>query len=232
MSITKIIKDEANTLNKKISLFFSKYRSYVVSLTFLLVYSGVQAHPVIYKGGVVLNTESSENLTELHVAYSMTHRWAVGLHSIQEKNRELNFIQLAHLVKRWNGVDSQANIYAILGVGAERKFGLPTDNKWSAAQALDVMADWEDRDYYIQGMQRYVHLEGNEKNWHSRLRLGLAPFRSDSEDLGIWGIVQFDKMNEASWTMTNLLRFYYKNVLWEVGASVNGTYQINLMLHL
>lgn len=81
-------------------------------------------------------------------------------------------------------------------------------------------------------MQRYINLIDNEKIWHSRLRLGIAPFRSDTEELGIWGIVQFDKMNGDSWTTTNLLRFYYKSALWEVGANLNGSYQLNLMFHL
>ena len=68
--------------------------------------------------------------------------------------------------------------------------------------------------------------------WHSRFRAGLAPFRSETHELGIWYIVQFDKHNSENWSTTQLLRFYFKNVLWEIGAGLNGSYQINLMTHL
>lgn len=203
----------------------------MVFISCLLLVNTVTAHPVVYKGGTVIGTESNSNMTELHIAYSFHQQWSLGLHTIQREEREFDYIQLSHLLKRWNNTDSQANIYTTLGLGAERKFGLP-ESEWSSSQMIDLMADWEDRDYYVQAMQRYIHLEENRESWHSRLRLGLAPFRSDSHELGIWGIVQFDKVDADSWTTTNLLRFYYKNVLWEIGASLNGSYQLNLMLHL
>lgn len=190
------------------------------------------AHPVIYKDGVVVSSENNSERNELHTAYSVTSNWAVGLHMIKDSEKELDYIQIAHLIKRWNEVDSQGNIYAALGIGAQRKYLSHEPDAWSASQSLDLMADWENRDYYVQGMQRYINLIDNEKIWHSRLRLGIAPFRSDTEELGIWGIVQFDKMNGDSWTTTNLLRFYYKSALWEVGANLNGSYQLNLMFHL
>lgn len=202
-----------------------------ILLILLFMMNVAQAHPVIYKGGTVLSSESHRDQSELHIAYTFYPAWALGLHSIQEKTSELDYFQLAHLIQRWNNEDSQANIYMVLGLGAERKFGQPKTT-WNSSQMVDLMMDWENRDYYIQGMQRYIQLTDNEKKWHSRLRLGLAPFKSDTDDLGIWGIVQFDKMNGEEWTMTNLLRFYFKNVLWEVGARLDGSYQINLMLHL
>ncbi len=189
------------------------------------------AHPVIYKEGTVLSSESNKDKSEFHAAYSFHQAWAVGFHMIMEPTRELDFLQVAHLIKRWNKEDSQANVYAILGAGAAREFGV-LDVKWSSAQMIDIMADWENRDYYVQGMQRYIHLPDDQKEWHSKMRLGLAPFRSDALDLGIWGILQFDKMNGDDWVTTHLLRFYYKTALWEIGANLKGSYQINLMFHL
>lgn len=204
----------------------------IFTVMILLIPQMGLSHPVIYKGGTVISSENNSQRNDIHAAYSMTSKWALGLHMIKDSEKELNYVQVGHLIKRWNEVDSQANIYAVLGLGAQRKYVSEKTDVWSSSQAVDLMADWEDRDYYIQAMQRYVYVKDDNEIWHSRLRLGIAPFRSDSEDLGIWGIVQFDKMTDESWTTTNLLRFYYKSALWEIGANLNGSYQLNLMFHL
>lgn len=193
----------------------------------------VKAHPVIYKGGTVIYTENSADMNDWSMSYSYHPQLAVGAHYIKEGAVELQFVQQAFLLKRWLFSDSQANIYTTLGAGAERK-----KKSWTSAEMGEVMADWEDRDYYVLGMQRWIgrHSNADDPNkidlWHTKLRAGLAPFRSDTQDLGVWWIVQFDKHNDQNWTTTNLMRFYYKNVLWEVGANLNGSYQLNLMVHL
>lgn len=195
----------------------------------ILVYS----HPVIYKGGVVVETENSIDMNEYHLAYSFLNTMSVGGHYIKEGLVELQFLQLNYLLKRWNNQDSQANVYLTGGLGAERK-----SNSWTSAQLAEIDMDWENRDYYILGKQRYVSRSSNADDlnkvdlWHTRLRAGIAPFRSDVNDLGIWFMMQFDKHNEKNWTTTQLFRFYYKTALWELGANLNGSYQLNFMIHL
>lgn len=214
-----------------------------------LVFTSVvtQAHPVVFKGGTVFSTENSNDMNEYHLAYTFHPQFAAGLHYIKEGTAgmgsgmapvELQFAQGAWLVKRWlnqheNGQDSQGNIYLLGGVGAER-----LNNSWTNAEHVDVMADWEDRRFYILGMQRHVWRHSNAEDpnkvnlWHSKVRLGFAPYPSETTELGIWFIAQFDKHNDKNWMTTNLLRFYYRNVLWEVGANLNGGYQLNFMVHM
>lgn len=184
------------------------------------------AHPVIYKDGIVFNTENNKSISDITLSYSFTSSWALGLHFIKENRKEKSYLQLAHLIQRWNETDSQANVYGVVGLGVDRTYDV--DSKYVNSQIYELMADWENRDYYIQGMQRY----SSDTEWHSRLRGGISPYQSESHELGIWAIVQFDKISSQNWETTQLLRFYYKNVLWEVGASLNGSYQINLMTHL
>lgn len=191
------------------------------------------SHPVIYKGGVVVETENSIDMNEYHLGYSFLNTASVAGHYIKEGAVELQFVQLNYLVNRWNNDDSQANIYVTGALGAERKL-----NSWTAAQLVEIDMDWENRDYYFLGKQRFVarHSNADDTNkvdlWHSRVRAGIAPFRSDVNDLGIWFIMQFDKHNEKNWTTTQLMRFYYKTALWELGANLNGSYQLNFMIHL
>lgn len=192
-----------------------------------------KAHPVIFKGGTVISTESSEMLSDYQVAYTYHPQNALGLHFLKEGTHEFQFLQHATLFKRWLNDESQGNIYGIIAAGAERFSGA-----WTSANMVELMTDWEDRDYYVLASQKWISRNGNKIEtakddlWHSRFRAGLAPFRSESHELGIWYIVQFDKHNSDSWTTTQLFRFYFKNVLWEIGAGLNGSYQINLMTHL
>lgn len=216
----------------------AKKIKYLLLASVFLTSMNSEAHPVIFKGGTVLYTENSMDMNEYHLAYTFHPQFAAGLHYIKEGPVELQFAQGAWLVKRWlnqheNGQDSQANIYILGGVGAER-----FNNSWTNAEHVDVMADWEDRQFYVLGMQRHVWRHSNAEDpnkvnlWHSRVRLGFAPYPSETTELGVWFIAQFDKHNEKNWMTTNLLRFYYRNVLWEVGASLNGGYQLNFMVHL
>jgi len=51
-------------------------------------------------------------------------------------------LQYNRLVKRWNGPESQANIYAKFGVGAADPFG---EEDAQLAGFIELAADWETR---------------------------------------------------------------------------------------
>jgi hypothetical protein len=68
---------------------------------------------------------------------------------------------------------------------------------------------------------------------HTKLRLGFAPFLADYSDLNIWFITQFERRNEEKpIRATQFLRFYMRNVLWEVGAGFDGTFAFNFVIHI
>ena len=67
---------------------------------------------------------------------------------------------------------------------------------------------------------------------HTKLRLGFAPFLADYSDLNVWFVTQFTKHNDETTETTQYMRFYMKNVLWEVGADFNGGFSFNFMIHI
>lgn len=204
-------------------------------LTTLLLTAGASAHPVIFKGGTVFESEQNTHKQHLGLSYTFHPKTALAFDYLKfnDIKTEYYFTKVNYRLWRANEVESQANIYLSAGAGQRR-----VDDTLTNAAVAQIHADWEDRDYYISAFQKYIHADkmDSEANldpiWQSRARVGLAPFRGDFNDVNVWFIAQFDKMNGEHWETTPLMRTYYKNILWEVGASLNGSYQLNLMFHL
>lgn len=207
-------------LTHKIKLLF---------ISLLMTQSYAFAHPVIYKGGTDVELELSPVMNNIYLGYTFHPKTAVAFDyfKFNELKTEFYFAKLNYRPLRINAVDSQANIYLSAGAGQKR-----FENKLTSSSIGEIHADWEDRDYYVSAFQKYISQEDEDPLWLSRARVGFAPFRADYNDVNIWFIAQFEKMNGQHWETTPLMRTFYKNILWELGASLNGNYQFNLMFHL
>lgn len=204
-------------------------------LLITLLFSSVSySHPVIFKGGTVFETEQSPEHQHLMLAYTFHPKAAVGFDYIKfnKEKSEFYFTKLNYRLFRQNEIESQANVYLSLGAGQRRDNQTSEDQNLTNSGMGQVIVDWENRDYYFSAFQEYISQENLDPIWHTRARAGLAPFRADYNDVNIWFIAQFEKQNGEHWETTPLMRTYYKNILWEVGASLNGNYQLNLMFHL
>jgi hypothetical protein len=202
---------------------------YKILLISLLFQSSASAHPVIFKGGTVLETEQNPDLQHLGTSYTFHQKTAAAFEYLKFNNAKTEFYfgKLNYRLYRYNGDEAQANIYLTLGSGQRRE-----NQNLTNSNLAQIHLDWENRDYYVSGFQKYISQKDLDPIWHSRARLGLAPFRADYNDINVWFITQFDKMNGENWETTPLMRTYYKTILWEIGASLNGNYQLNLMFHL
>lgn len=200
-----------------------------ILLITLLFSQVVYSHPVIFKGGTVFETEQSPEHQHLMLAYTFHAKAAAGFDYIKfnDLKTEFYFAKINYRLWRQNEIDSQANVYLSLGAGQRRE-----EQKLSDSGMGQVIVDWENRDYYLSAFQEYISQENLDPIWHTRARAGLAPFRADFNDVNVWFIAQFEKRNGERWETTPLMRTYYKNILWEIGASLNGNYQLNLMFHL
>lgn len=206
--------------------------TYKIKLLFFISLLGVNhvfAHPVIFKGGTVFESEQSPDHQHLTLGYTFLPKAAVAFDYMKfnKIKTEFYFTKLNYRLWRQNEIESQANVYISLGAGQRRE-----DQNLSNSGLAQLNVDWENRDYYFSAFQEYISQEDLDPIWHSRARVGLAPFRGDYEDINVWFIAQFEKTNGEHWETTPLMRTYFKNILWEIGASLNGNYQLNLMFHL
>ena len=202
--------------------------------SFLLFYSSAQAHPVSYKDAIGLMSYNTHEMNEILLTYSFSPRFAVAGMYLRDSKSEFYIPRVNVLLKRWNNEDSQGNVYLSGGSGYE-KF----DSKNYGVGLAEFVADWESRKYYIYFDHLYLN-RSNDLNTllpdkyynHSKLRVGTAPFLADYSDLNVWLILQGEKhLNETNIEITQFLRFYMKNTLWEVGARFDGGLAFNYMVH-
>lgn len=207
-----------------------KYLIYLLLLSVGTAY----AHPVSYKDAIGLMSYNNSQMNEILMTYSFSHKFAFGTTYIREKKSEFYIPRINFLVNRWNNEDSQGNLYLSAGSGIEKYNSINSNVRLG-----EVVADWESRKYYVYLEHLYM-LRDNRDNplWqerddnHIKFRLGFAPFLADYSDLNVWLIAQVTKHNTESTETTQFLRFYMKNVLWEVGADFNGGFAFNFMIHI
>lgn len=201
---------------------------FLLSLSFA---TSVYAHPVTYQGSMAYMSWNGPMMSDQWLTYSPTARFALtarylSLTDLREERdkREFYFPQANFLVKRWNGVGSQANIYLSGAWGIEKR-----KNTEFTAGLGAIEADWETRKHYLSA--KYQVIGGGLE--YARVRAGFAPYVGGYSDLHTWVILQAEHLPEylGSTQITPVLRFFKNNILWEVGASLNGQWAFNFMVH-
>lgn len=202
---------------------------------FLIISPSAFSHPVIYEGGTVVSSFNMSSYSDNQLLYSFTPRWATGLNQWRftkdDKNTEMGLARLNRLLWRHNGEDSQANLYLLSGFGM-------IDSEIERRDTREVYmggfeADWETRTLFTALKFYYFSSPALTDISMTQARVGFSPFESGFENLQSWFMLQAMAMPEVepNVIITPMLRFFYKNVLWEIGSSTRGEWMLNLMVH-
>ncbi len=191
-----------------------------------------EAHPVIYKGGWMIHSRISSDRIDGHVAYSLTHRFALGVRyaRIEQQNQTASSVwpQLGFLLKRWNMDAAQANIYFFGGMGVQ-------DFRGSQALigSLGAQADYETRRIYtsIRGETLLSTLDAHSHRVTAKA--GIAPYLADYDQLNTWiiGVVSYRPGTDEVVRFAPALRFFYSRYFLEAGSTFTGKWFVNLMTH-
>ncbi len=210
---------------------------YLVGLLLSLFSLSSLAHPVIYKGGTMLASQNMSMFSDNQINYSFHQKWATGLNLWRfnredGKTAEFGLVRLNHLLKRWNTDDSQANIYLVSGAGyATSNF---SDTSTKLGYLGGVETDWETRTLFTS--LKYYHFNAPTLTDVSmtQARIGYSPTIADFDKLQTWVMLQGMYMGKVddNVVVTPLLRFFYQNVLWEVGSSLRSEWFMNFMVHI
>lgn len=195
----------------------------------------ILAHPVIYKDGTVVSSSNMPSYSDNQMMYSWSNRFSSGVQHWRftkgDDNTEMAFIKLNHLLYRYNGDDSQANFYVHGGAGVadseiERK-------ETSEAFMTGFEGDWETRTLYTSLKHYYFSSPRVTDLVMSQVRIGFSPYEAEFDQLQTWFMLQAMHTPDVGGeiVLTPLLRFFYKNVLWEVGSSTRGEWMLNVMVH-
>ena len=201
-----------------------------ITLALLLLSTSVLSHPVIYKGGWVYQGSFMPKMNNMRVGYSASSKYSLVANANHFENidnyQDYTF-GINYLFKRWLNLHSQANIYGGLHGGYFKD-----DNTDGEVGHTFLMGDWESREHYVM-FKTDAYFYDNREQFSYIGRYGFAPFIAGMDELQTWMIVQALYYEEQSKEViiTPMIRFFYKNVLWEVGYSTRGQSYLTLMVH-
>ena len=218
------------------------FLSFVFVLFFQIKSS--HAHPVTFEDGWVISTINRPNMALWHLNYSINHRFAIGTDYMRWNHHhhplELGLARANLLVKRWLGKGWQGNIYLLGGIGGGRWGPAFTDhtlsNQWKLAWMGGLQLDYETPVFYTALMGRLLgttQMNGFNLPHHLIYRIGFAPYKGKYEQLQTWIVAQasYASLMEEQPSITMLMRFFYKTVLWEIGSDTLGRPWLHLMVH-
>jgi hypothetical protein len=193
-----------------------------------------EAHPVAFAGSYSIMTWNSKEMNDWMFTHSFTSNFSLTARYLRldTKDGERTFYvpQASFLLKRWNELDSQANIYLSLGHGGEK-----VNSSFKNTSSAAIEADWESRKYYVSFREDVLisHKNSDRNIYMSKARAGFAPYLAEFNEMNTWFILQADMTNkmEKDFKLTPFIRLFYHNVLTEFGVSSKGDAQFNFMVH-
>jgi len=195
-----------------------------------------RAGPISYEGGWIFSTRNQPDSINWQVSYSPKPWLSFGVDYAYDKMagpdvapKNYGLLRGNLLLKRWNEMESQGNIYLYGGAG-----GLKTSDATTLAWLGGIEADWETREIYTSVKAQYLDSETFDPSTMYQARFGVAPYLTTFENLHTWVILEVQYSPEAfdeQLKVSPVMRFYIDNVLWELGVSARGTWSFNTMVH-
>lgn len=195
-----------------------------------------EAHMVRPKGTLSLMTDVNRDSTQFDTIYSFQYYWGVGLRyyrlELEDGSEYKSYIPLtSFLLKRWNNEDSQGNIYAYGGVGQTDYSGGAQDFS-ETSRLYGLQADWETTKIYFMAKHESIKNSRETLREEYLVRAGFSAYEASYYEMWTWYMLQVeqDRAQTDQITVTPLMRFFYKNILWEIGAPHRGGFIFSLMV--
>ncbi len=155
-----------------------------------------QAKPIAFADGTTVMHERNTNMLESQAFYAPTYWWSAGpgfmrlTSDDKQKQREIGYVQLNYLVKRWNLPAAQGNVFAYGGVGTARstEIGGRLGNS-ETVWRYGGQGDYETRTIYT-SFKVDGYRSPSFSHRISTVQLGYAPYEHDYEDLAVWFLLQ------------------------------------------
>ena len=207
-------------------------------LSVLLTLFQAFAHPVTFKDGLAVTSIHRPKMTMSQINYTIHRNIAVATSYVRMENPAGDLsIPALHaniLLKRWNALGSQGNLYGLIGAGVNTT---SLSSTWTDELRgfVGLQADYETQKIYtaanVIGFPSLNDM--NDLPYMARYRFGIAPYVAKYDEFQIWVVGQVEYMPTMQDTpiITPMLRYFYRTVLWETGVSLDGTYWFQMMAH-
>jgi hypothetical protein len=214
-------------------------RRLAVSMALAIGAGGSSAHakPIAFADGTTVMAEyGAGTMAEVQAFYAPTFRYSFGgghlaLNSAEnDDTRDITYLRLNYLPKRWNLESAQANVF-IWGGAGRAHIGETNDNlfAWNAGGQLD----YETRRIYASLRTDYYDSSAFSHRIDT-LQLGIAPYEHEYETLAVWFVVQAREYTSGLYEGTEwagLLRLFKHNAWVEAGVTHDGKLQAMLMFN-
>lgn len=208
------------------------YWGWLGLLTLLVSSEAARAHPVAFRGSVGVMGYHSKDMTDLELNYSVRHWFAPSVQALrftEGTNQPDAWLGKANfLLYRRNGEASQLNVYGRLGGGYARL------NGGGGAYSAGFTADAENRQLYFLAQADTLRRGSDTLATFWKARVGFAPYVTGFEQLHTWLVLEANQksLGEKRVNLVPTLRFFYQNVLWEVGSTLSGDLHLNYIIHI
>jgi hypothetical protein len=195
-----------------------------------------EAKPIAFAHGTTVMAEyGAGTMTEAQVFYAPTFRYSLGgghlsLNSdLNENTRDITYLRLNYLPKRWNLEAAQANVFVWGSVGSAHIGGGGDQFAWNVGGQFD----YETRRIYA-SLRSDLHEAPAYSHRIDTLQLGVAPYEHDYGTLAVWFVIQARRYTGNLYDGTEwaaLLRLFKRNAWIEAGATQQGKLQAMLMFN-
>lgn len=170
--------------------------------------------------------------SRLHVHYSPSNRYSIGVVTQHFRNSDLNTagLQLNWLAYRYNTRTSQSNVYLKARLGGAYKAALNDTEPYSA---ISIAGDSETRRWFVGGNFEYRNAGDFSRpslpadqalaDWRYQARLGVAPYLADYGDLHTWLMIQTQQHQlQSNPRFACIVRLFKGDSLIEFGIDNDG----------
>jgi hypothetical protein len=198
---------------------------------------GAIAKPIAFAQGTTVMAEyGAGTMTEVQAFYAPTFRYSLGgghlrLDSeVNENTRDITYLRVNFLPKRWNLEAAQANAFVWGSVGRAH-IGESDENlfAWNVGGQLD----YETRRVYA-SLRTDLHESSAFSHRIDTLQLGIAPYEHEYDSLATWFVIQGRQytggLSEGTeWAA--LVRLFKRSAWIEAGVTTDGKLQAMLMVN-
>jgi hypothetical protein len=172
--------------------------------------------------------EEGEHIVANH---AINRNWAPGIMAMRTRTETGSVYSttadLNYLLYRRNAASFQANVFVAGGVGY-----YDGPNGSNIGTRFSIQADAEDRRRYIAARFHHYYSSGvlHRQKWVGRV--GWAPYEAGFQDLNTWLILQaeYETRHKQELVIRPIVRFFYRNVLAEIGSSLDGDLYTSLTM--
>ena len=208
-------------------------RNLFLPMALALAVSAAGAAPMGFKGSAMAMGDFSPNWREAWVNYALTTTDAIGAGGLamrsddESKTRTLEELNYTRLLKRWNLVDAQANVWFFAGAGRIRGNDFPGSK---LAWTPGVQVDYETTRVYLAATARLYRADGIKHDFTS-VRAGFSFYEADYDETQPWLVLEARRMRGLSdkTELTPMLRLIHNRYFVELGVNNSRQARANFM---